>query len=503
MRQRRQHRKEPGICDRISGFGHLHEQLWGKPGKAGPVRVLRLGKFVGFLVLGLLAVTLTSTLSGADTLDDDDSWNDIASDEKSLVFGRFVGKFNSRYFRSRKVRLREVTTGEVEVLKIGDALGHIAETIPLGTYDMLGFEALYYPPRTGPINPARYRPIPQRFAVNPKAGDSMMSRILVPKDRPVYIGTIQLDSSLDGIVYRGHQLRIIDDFQESYRRLSSSYPTLVGSLERQGIVPARHFMLKPTRVPGPLERVVGLDDPVKQAREYIGDGKYRQAITWLQTLMPASDDERTKAKLLVGEALLGDEHYEDAIEELGEVLFIDPNNARALRLLARAHAFAGNLEDAQNLYQALAQMLPGDAEAHLHLGYLYALQEESERAREQFGAAFETDFDYLLHDVAPFFIALRAAFAEEEGEYLPPRVVRFSVPPPKNMDSRRSAADGGFSVLIDHEGHVIAAQIGAQTRGSAPMMMMSLVKATYEPARLNGIPIPALFTVGERGVPLQ
>ena len=458
-----------------------------------------MGKFVGFLVLGLFA----GTLSAADTPDDDDSWNDIASNEKSLVFGRFVGKFGSRYFRSRKVRLREVTTGEVEVLEIGDALGHIAETIPPGTYDMLGFEAIYYPPTTGPSDRARYRPIRQRFAVNPKAGDAMTTRILVPEDRPVYIGTIQADNSLDGIVYRGHRLRIIDDFQESYRRLSSSYPTLVGSLERHGIVPARHFMLKPTRVPGPLERVVGLDDPIKQAHEYIGDGKYRQALTWLDTFMPASDDERTEAELLVGEALLGDEQYEDAIEELGGVLLLDPNNTRALRLLARAHAFDGNLEDAQNLYQALAQMLPGDAEAHLHLGYLYALQKESERAREQFGAAFEKDFDYLLHDFAPFFIALRAALAEEEGEYLPPRVVKFSVPPPKNMDSRRSASKGGFSVLIDHEGNVIAAQIGAQIRGTAPMLMLSLVKATYEPASLNGIPIPAVFTMGVPGVPLQ
>ena len=455
-------------------------------------------KLVGFLVLVLFA----STLSGADTLDNDDSWADIASDEKSLVFGRFVGKFSSRYFRSRKVRLREVTTGEVEVLEIGAALGHIAETIPPGSYDVVGFEAIYYAPMSV-LTPHRYRPMRQRFAVNPKAGDSMTTRILVPKERPVYIGTIQADSPSDGLVYHGQQLRIIDDFQESYRRLSSSYPILVGSLERRGIVPARHFMLKPTRVPGPLERVVGLDDPIKQTREYIGDGKYRQALTWLDTFMPASDPERTAAKLLAGEALLGDEQYADAIEELGEVLLIDPNNTRALRLLARAHAFDGNIEDAQNLYQGLAQMVPDDAEAHLHLGYFFALQEERERAREQFGAAFEKDFDYLLHDLTPFFIALREALVEEEGEYLPPRVVRYRVPPPKNMDSRRSAAKGGFSVLIDHEGHVIAAQIGAWTEGTAPMMMLSLVKATYEPASLNGIPIPALYIVGGPGVPLQ
>lgn len=447
--------------------------------------------------------SVTPSSSGADTLDNDDSWADIASHDKSLVFGRFVGKFNSRYFRSRKVTLREVATGKIEVLEIGDALGHIAETIPPGVYDMLGFEAMYSPPMTRPLNPRRYRPIRQRFALNPKAGDSITSRILVPKDRPVYIGTIRADNLPDGIVYRGHQLRVIDDFEASYQRLSSSYPTLVGSLERQGIVPARHFMLKPTRVPGPLERVVGLDDPIRQAREYIGDGKYRQAITWLDTFMPASDDERTVAKLLAGEALLGDELYQDAIEKLGDVLLIDPSNTRALRLLARAHAFDGNLEDAQNLYEGLAQAVPGDAEAHLHLGYLYALQEEPERSREQFGVAFAKDFDYLLHDSAPFLIALREALADGDSEYLPPRVVSFSVPPPKNMDSRRSSANSAVSVLIDHEGHVIAAHIGAQSRGNAPMMMMSLVQATYEPASLNGIPIPAVFTIGDPGVPLQ
>jgi tetratricopeptide (TPR) repeat protein len=201
--------------------------------------------------------------------------------------------------------------------------------------------------------------------------------------------------------------------------------------------------------------------------------------------------------------LLGEGNYTDAIEELGGVLLFDANDTRALRLLARAHAYEGNLEDAQNLYEALAQMLTGDAEAHLHLGYLYALQDESERAGEQFRAAFETDFDYLLHDFAPFFIALREALEQESGEYLPPRVIKYSVPPPRSMDSRRAATRDGFSVLIDHEGNVIAAQIGAQSGGSAPLTMLSLVKATYEPASLNGIPIPALVRMGDVGSQAQ
>ena len=455
--------------------------------------------FIGFLA----GVLWLGSIAHGDTLDDDESWNDIASDEKSLVFGRFVGKFNNRHFRSRKVRLREITTGDVETLEIDDGLGHIAETIRPGNYDVIGFEATYFPPASGLLDPDRYRPLRQRFMLNPKAGEATTSRILVPGDRPVYIGTIQADNPSDGMVYRGHQLRVIDDFDESYRVLSSSYPTLVGSLERQGIAPARQFMLKPSVVRDPLERVVGLEDPIRQVRDYISDGKYRQAIMWLDTFMPASDEERTLAKLLVGEALLGDMNYPAAIEELGEALLIDPNNARALRLLARAHAFDGNIEDAQNLYEGLAELQPGDAEAHLHLGYFYALQDEGERAREEFGVAFAKDFDYLLHDLAPFYIAVREAVDIQDGEYQPPRVKRFTVPPPRGMNSRRQATGSGFSVLVDHEGNVIAAQIGNRSEGSSPMMMMSLVKATYEPASLNGIPIPALFTIGQPGVPTQ
>ena len=39
----------------------------------------------------------------------------------------------------------------------------------------------------------------------------------------------------------------------------------------------------------------------------------------------------------------------------------DPENMRALRLLARAHAFSGHREDALGLYRALAESVPDDA----------------------------------------------------------------------------------------------------------------------------------------------
>ncbi len=444
------------------------------------------------LALGLLF----SAAAGADHPGDSTSWKDVIDGGDSLVFGRFVGKFESPEFSSRRVRLRDHESGKEILLAVDDGVGYIAETVPPGVYSVIGIEAVYVP-RSRPFRPDKYRPIRQKFGVRPKTGDVSEALLIVPPDRPVYIGTIEAAVAVDGIVYRGHQLRVYDDYDDALKRLSSFYPRLAASLERDGVAAARHFILKPTRRTDPLENVIGAEDPIRQAREYIADRKFRQAVAWLETFMPTNDSERHEVRLLVGEALLGDRRYPEAIEELGEVLLANPKELRALRLLARSHAQNKNLPDAQNLYQALAEAVPDDTEAHLYLGYFYALKDERAKAIEEFGAAFETDFDYLLHDIAPFALAMRAVFDDEAGTYQPPRVLKFEVPPPKEMGSRRSGRSSSLAVLVDHNGKVVAAHLGGDTDGSAPLLMVSLVRATYSPGSLNGIPIPALLFMGE------
>jgi tetratricopeptide (TPR) repeat protein len=443
----------------------------------------------------ILGVVFMST-ARADNPGDSASWRDVVSHGESLVFGRFVGKFESAEFSSRRVRIRDHESGEEKLLNVDDGVGYIAETIPPGTYSVVGIEAVYVP-RSRPFKPDKYRPIRQKFGVRPKTGDVNEALLIVPPDRPVYIGTIEAAIAVDGVVYRGHQLRVYDDYDDALVRLSNFYPRLAQSLERDGIAPARHFILKPTRRADPLESVVGAEDPIRQAREYIAGGKFKQAVAWLETFMPTNDNERHEVRLLVGEALFGDARYPEAIEELGEVLLADPKELRALRLLARAHAHNKNLPDAQNLYEALAEAVPDDTEAHLYLGYLYALKDQRERALSEFGAAFQTDFDYLLHDISPFAVAMRVVFDDEEGTYQPPRVVKFDVPPPKGMDSRRSVRSSSIAVLIDHHGKVVAAQLGGDSSGSTPLLMVSLVRATFAPASLNGVPIPAVLFMGE------
>jgi hypothetical protein len=80
-------------------------------------------------------------------------------------------------------------------------------------------------------------------------------------------------------------------------------------------------------------------------------------------------------------------------------------------------------------------------------------------------------------------------------------VVKFDVPPPKQMDSRRSGESSSLALLVDHRGKVVAAHLGGQSAGSTPLMMVSLVRATYAPASLNGIPIPALLMMGDQAPP--
>ncbi|HEY7697290.1 MAG TPA: tetratricopeptide repeat protein [Vicinamibacteria bacterium] len=444
------------------------------------------------LILGLALVPMAN----ADSPGHETSWRDLVSHGESLVFGRFMGKFESPEFTSRRVRIRDSESGEEKLLNVDDGMGYIAEALRPGTYSVIGIEAVYVP-QTRPFKPDKYRPIRQKFGVRPKTGDVGEAVLIVPSDRPVYIGTIEAAVAVDGVVYRGHQLRVYDDYDDAVQRLTNFYPRLAQSLEHDGIAPARHFILKPTRRPDPLESVVGAEDPIRQAREYITEHKYKQAVAWLETFMPTNDNERNEVRLLVGEALLGDRRYGEAIEELGEVLLSNPKELRALRLLARAHAQNKNLPDAQNLYEALAEAVPDDTEAHLYLGYLYALKDQKEKSLAEFGAAFRTDFDYLLHDIMPFALAMKKVYDDEEGTYVPPRIVKFDVPPPKEMDSRRSGRSSSIVVLVDHKGKVVAATLGGDSAGQTPLLMVSLVRATYTPASLNGIPVPAVLFMGE------
>ncbi len=441
-----------------------------------------------------LAISLTAGLAFAERPSRDQLWPEVLRDGKSLVIGRFVGKFESPDFRSRRLVLRHRDSGREERLSIDDGLGLIHELVEPGVYEVEAIEAVYFP-NIRPMNPRRFRPIRQRFSVAPRAHETSDPLIAVPPDRPVYIGTIRAAAERQGMVYEGQKLRVLDDFDQAMDRLSLTYPALASSLSESSVVPQRHFMLRPTRPDPPLEMIVGVEDPIRQARRYIEDGKFAQAINWLSTFMPVSDRHRNEVRLLVGEAHLGSRDLELAIEELGEVLLQNPSNLRALRLLARSHSLNGNLEDAESLYQAVLDLRPRDAEAHLQLGFFHALREEAAASQASFAVAFESDFDYLMHDLAPFLVAVRRS-AAEEAVYVPPALRSTDVPMRDGGGSRRSAENDGVMLLIDHTGDVKSAHFNPQSSSRLHQTMMSLLRGRFSPATLNGIAVPAVMAFG-------
>jgi tetratricopeptide (TPR) repeat protein len=451
----------------------------------------------GVLITLSTLLWVSPPLAAQDTLDGDVSWSELTASGRGLVFGRFEGQFDGPLFRSRKLRLRKVEDDKEYFLPIEDNLGYFHVVVEPGTYALTGMEANYVA-LTRPLNLRNYRPVRQRFGVR-TAPEAAPPRFRVDTERPVYLGTIHADSEHEGIVYRGHALRVFDDLDAALERLDRFYPRLAGGLAAAGIAPVRQFVVKPTPADDGLG-LVDTEDPIRRARAYLGEGKYQSAVNWLTTFMPASEAERAEARLLVGEALLGDMKHDDAIERLGDVLQEDPNNLRALRLLARAHAAAGHHDDALGLFEALSRQAPQDTEARLQLGYLYALRNEPDRARQEFAAAFAGDLDYLLHDVRPFAVMLKA-IKESPGAYAPPVLIKADRPPSNLPRSRRAAEEGGMSLIIDHTGKVAAARVPPDTEGPEPVMLMSIVRAIFRPAALNGIPVPAVLLFGGQGPP--
>ena len=442
---------------------------------------------VGMLTL-VVALAAHARALGADDLDHDATWSELTNDERSFVFGRIQGRFDGSDYHGRKIRVRNEDTGKEYKIDFGSGLGYFEAALPVGTYTFLSIEAVYFPPvKSLTLN--RFRPVSQRYVLQaiPHVG---VPTFPVVAEHPLYLGTIREGAGGDSLVYDGHTLEIVDEFQKALTWLAGSHSILFDSLTQAGVEPSSYFFLTPVEEPAPLE-LANVDAPLNQARDYMDERKYEQALGWLQTFMPTTDAERAEMRLLIGEIYLSDKRYHDAIEELGEVLLDEPENMRALRLLARAHAFSGNREDALGLYRALAESVPDDAEASLHLGYDYALAADELSADAAFESAFRVNFDYLLHDLTPYAMALKV----EGADYQPPEIIDGAVRMPKSMRSRRGTP-GAFHMLLDHDGRVVAVHVTPNAGQWVPAMMMTIIRARFQPARLNGVAIPCLIIVG-------
>ena len=328
-------------------------------------------------MLGLVAIGLASLSSAPATHAHADqagqtTWNELRAQGQSFVYGRLEGRFDGPQYRGKKIRIRHLESEREHLIEVGRGLGYFYAFLPVGRYALVSLEAMYFP-RMRPMKPTRYPPVRQRYTIRPLPRIGLPSFPVVT-ETPLYLGTIHSTVGHDGMIYEGHSLKIVDDYDTAFDHMKQQYPELMASLGRSDVSPERFFFVPPSNPPAPTaELVSSVEDPVRQVREYIASGKHQQAIDWLMTFMPTNDDERQQMQLLIGEANLSRKRYDDAIENIGEALRANPEDLRALRLLARAHIMNGNREDAVQLYESLLESEPDDAEASLHLGYHNAL----------------------------------------------------------------------------------------------------------------------------------
>jgi Flp pilus assembly protein TadD len=96
-----------------------------------------------------------------------------------------------------------------------------------------------------------------------------------------------------------------------------------------------------------------------------------------------------KASMAVGVSLERKGDDEAALEQFGKVLERDPNNVAALQHLAALHDHRCEFNEAEAVYQKLANARPRDADVYSDWGYSYYLRNNWPEAEKQLRRALE------------------------------------------------------------------------------------------------------------------
>jgi len=113
------------------------------------------------------------------------------------------------------------------------------------------------------------------------------------------------------------------------------------------------------------EKVEGLNESLKKAKELEGAGNYDQAITVLQQAAQAAPSQDLIWAYL-GDAQRGAKKYPDAIESYQKALAIKPTDGPYMAQLADAYAKAGQTDKAVQEYAAAAQADPPNAASYYY-----------------------------------------------------------------------------------------------------------------------------------------
>ena len=78
----------------------------------------------------LLFTTVTATRTSAQDIKRDHSWDEIRSENRSVVFGRFVGQFNGSDFKDIRLKVLDIENDRTQTLDVVEGLGIIEELLP-------------------------------------------------------------------------------------------------------------------------------------------------------------------------------------------------------------------------------------------------------------------------------------------------------------------------------------------------------------------------------------
>ena len=113
------------------------------------------------------------------------------------------------------------------------------------------------------------------------------------------------------------------------------------------------------------EKIKGLNDTLKRAKELEGQGNYDQAITMLQGATQV-DPNQDLVWAYLGDAQRGAKKYSDAVDSYQKALAIKPTSGPYMSQLADAYAKSGQTEKAVQQYAAAAQADPPNASSYYY-----------------------------------------------------------------------------------------------------------------------------------------
>ncbi len=131
------------------------------------------------------------------------------------------------------------------------------------------------------------------------------------------------------------------------------------------------------------------------AEAYESQGQYNDAISDYRQVL-VLDPRRPGVHYRIGRTLLAQSHQanspadiSEARKEFEEELAIDPRNGNATYELAEIHRSAGELDQAQQLFESVLANYPGFEEAHIGLAAVLMAQQKSALAKVQLEKAID------------------------------------------------------------------------------------------------------------------